>query len=83
MIDRKGWEEFREKGLLWWINVQLHMFGYALCYDYDDEGNLVEVYPARVGFRGFDMESTSEGYEKVSGYLKDNITKLHEESQDR
>ncbi len=37
------------------------------------------MYPARVKFRGFDQKSTSEGYEKITKYLKENIKELDEE----
>lgn len=30
MIERKSWEEFRNAGLLWWINMILHTFGWAI-----------------------------------------------------
>ena len=52
MVIKKSWEEFRSTGLLWWINMILHTFGWAICYEFDD-GKIVEAYPARVKYRGF------------------------------
>lgn len=26
MVERRSWEEFRESGLLWWVNRTLHLF---------------------------------------------------------
>lgn len=82
MIKEKSWEEFRYCGLLWWINMILHTFGWAICYDIDTEGNLVKVYPARVKFRGFDNRNNTDGYIKVSQYIKDNATELLKESKE-
>lgn len=79
MIKPETWEAFRETGLLWWINMLLHTFGWAITYDYDGD-RLLEVYPARVRFRGFSEKQTSEGYIKVSKYLKKNIEQLEEEA---
>ncbi|WP_207733339.1 hypothetical protein [[Clostridium] symbiosum] len=36
MIERKSWEEFRNAGLLWWINMILHTFGWAITVDLKD-----------------------------------------------
>lgn len=81
MVEKKSWEEFREIGLLWFINIILHMFGWAICYEIDNE-KIINVYPARVKFRGFDNKTTSEGYEKVTEYLKENIDDLLMEAKD-
>lgn len=80
-VDEKNWEEFRNTGLLWFINSILHLFGWAICYEYDN-GKLLRCYPARVRFRGFDEKSNSEGYVKVSEYLRDNIDNLTEEAKE-
>ena len=81
MITPKSWQEFRETGLLWWNNMNLHTFGWAIAYKVDKEsGKILEVYPARVKFRGFKADLNDEGYRKVSRYLKENAEKLYEES---
>ena len=36
MLTKKSWNEFREVGLLWFVNRILHLFGWAICVDYDD-----------------------------------------------
>ena len=86
MIDKKTWEEFRDSGLFWWINMILHTFGWAICYDFKDydketdSGTITEVYPARVKFRGFDGKNNDEGYQKISRYMKENAEQLEKES---
>ena len=81
MVDKKTWKEFKQSGLLWWINSLLHMFGWAIVISIDD-GEIIEAYPARVKFRGFDEKSNTEGYQKVSKFLLDNIQELEKESRD-
>ncbi len=80
MVERKSWEEFRKHGFLWWINMILHTFGWAIIYDFDDSGRIKEVYPARVKFRGFAEKHNTEGYIKVSEFMKANAEQLYKES---
>lgn len=67
-VNKKTWEEFRESKMLWWINMILHTFGWAIVFE-PDTGN---AYPARVKFRGFDEDNNSEGYIGVTEYMKTN-----------
>lgn len=81
MIDEKSWEEFRDSGLFWWINTLLHTFGWAIVIEMNKEsGKIVSAYPARVKFRGFDEESNSEGYKKLSQFMVKNAKQLEDES---
>lgn len=81
MTEEKSWKEFRESGLLWWINMILHTFGWAIIVEVD--GNeIIRAYPARVKFRGFSEESNTNGYIKVSNYLKENIDEIQKESKE-
>ena len=80
MISKKSWEEFRNSGLLWWVNMILHTFGWAIVVEmYDDK--VVNVYPARVKYRGFEEKNNTEGYIKVSQYMKENVSELLEEAE--
>ena len=78
MITQKSWEEFRNTGLLWFVNTILHMFGWALAYDLETK----TVYPVRCKFRGFTEDINMEGYKKVSKYLKENIDELVKETNE-
>ena len=83
MVNKQSWQEFREAGLLWWINMILHTFGWALAIEIDDETKeIVNAYPARVKFRGFDEKHNTEGYIKVSNHLKENVESLLKESME-
>jgi len=79
MVEEKTWEEFRSAKLLWFINQTLHLFGWAIVYEFGDEHNkelITRVYPARVKFRGFDTKNNSAGYKGLSEYIKNNINEL-------
>lgn len=80
MVEKKTWNEFRDSGFLWWINMILHTFGWAICVYIDDE-KIVDVYPARVKYRGFSEKNNTDGYIKVSKYMKENVDELLEESE--
>lgn len=81
MVVEKSWDEFRNNGLLWWINMILHTFGWAIVAEIEDR-KVTRVYPARVKFRGFEDKNNTEGYIKVSKYLKENADELFEEAND-
>lgn len=82
MVDKRSWREFRESGMLWWINMILHTFGWSIVVDLEKDGRVINVYPARIKFRGFSEKNNTEGYEKVSQYLKDNIDDILKESKE-
>ena len=81
MVTKKTWKEFRENGFLWWINMILHTFGWSIVVDIDDNGEITDAYPARVKFRGFGEKNNTEGYIKVSQYMKANVSDLLEEAE--
>jgi len=82
MVEEKSWKAFKDSGLFWWINTLLHTFGWALVIEMDKEtSEIIRAYPARVKYRGFDEESNSEGYKKVSRFMKENAEELEEEAK--
>ena len=81
MVEKKTWKEFRESGLLWWVNMLLHTFGWSIVIEVEDDGSISDTYPARVKFRGFSEQNNEEGYLNVSKYMVDNATVLERESQ--
>lgn len=82
MVEEKSWKEFRDSGMLWWTNMVLHTFGWSIVLEVDTEtGEIEKAYPARVRYRGFSEEVTTEGYKRVSRYLKDNCETLLEEAE--
>lgn len=82
-VRKRSWQEFREAGLLWWVNRLLHVFGWAIVVEIEQEtGEVLNAYPARVVFRGFDEGSETEGFEKVTTYMRDNIDELFAEAHE-
>lgn len=82
MAEKKTWKEFRESGFLWWINMILHTFGWAIVVDVEDDGSISDAYPARVKYRGFGEENNTKGYRKVSKYMLDNAEQLLKEANE-
>lgn len=82
MITKKTWKEFKDSGLLWWINMILHTFGWAIVFSVEEDGEIKDIYPARVKFRGFDEKTNTKGYINVSKYIKDNSNELFKESKE-
>lgn len=82
MMKKKTWNEFLDTGLLLQANQILHNFGYAITVSLDGENNVVEVYPARVKFRGFSEKAIDKSYTKVAQYLKENMNDLVKEVED-
>ena len=78
-MEEKTWEEFRESGLLWFVNTILHLFGWAIVVFKNDNGEIEKVSPARVNWRGFSEESNDKGYKNVTKFLSENIEDLLKE----
>lgn len=81
MVTEKSWEEFRNTGLLMFINQILHVFGWAICVDIENE-NVIKVFPARVKFRGFTEEVVTRNYIKISEWINNNSNELLKEAKD-
>lgn len=75
-MERKSWSEFRDSGLLWWINSILHIFGWAIVIEFNDD---IKAYPARVKYRGFEEDINTNGYINVTKYMKENCEQLLKE----
>lgn len=82
MVDQRSWDEFRDAGLLWFVNMILHALGWAICVDIGDDGHIFSAYPARVKFRGFATEINDEGYKKVAKYLKKNVDSICDDAME-
>lgn len=81
-ITEKTWAEFSDAGLLWFVNIILHVFGWAIVRECDNNGEITKVYPARTTFRGFAEDRNTWGYQSVAAYLKDNATDLYNEAKE-
>lgn len=59
----------------------LHTFGWAIVIEFGENNQIINVYPARVKFRGFGEKNNAKGYIMVSEYMKDNADSLLEEAK--
>lgn len=76
-VTPESWEEFRASGLLWWINRTLHLFGWAIVLEVEDgTGGVVDAYPARITFRGFDNETSTEQFTVLTKYIAEHAREL-------
>lgn len=82
MVEQRTWREFQDTGMLWVINRTLHIFGWSIVFDVSETDEILSVYPARVGWRGFQPEIDDEGFRKVSQYMVRNADQLAEEAEE-
>lgn len=75
-INSKSWEKFKNSGLLWWINMILHTFGWEIMYYFNADKEITNVRPRRTASRGFGEDTNDIGYTKVSQYLNEHATEL-------
>ena len=81
IVTPKTWDEFRGTGLFRFMNAFLHIFGWAIVLEADDDGNITKVYPARVKFRGFSEQAMADGYIQVSKFMAENASELLKEAK--
>jgi len=71
-------KDFRDTGLLMFINQILHVFGWVICAV--GEGDDMYLVPARTNFRGFTQSSIDSNYEKVARWIRDNGKEIYDEA---
>lgn len=71
-------DQFRESGMMMLANMFLQPFGMALVVKVED-GKVIDFFPARTTFRGFDPEDEDEMHERLAKYLADNAADFPEE----
>ena len=83
MVFKKSWNEFREIGLLWFVNRTLHLFGWAIVVEIDPKTKkTINGFPAKCKFRGFSEKCEIEGFKKVTKYLGMNHKRLTKEANE-
>ena len=78
----KLWNEFRDSGLLWWVNTQLHLFGMAIYFKYDENGDIISAYPDRCKFRGFTEERNDRGYVQLTDFIEKMMPQMLNDTND-
>ena len=78
---RHSWGAFREAGMLWAINRVLHMFGWAIVVEVDDDsGETVGAYPVRTEWRGFPRDREDLGYQRTAEWMEKAAVAIREET---
>lgn len=77
--EEKTWDEFRAYGLLTFVNQFLHLFGWVIVIEYDDDGNFVKAYPARTSWRGFPVETMTRAYRNLTRSMAKDMPDLLED----
>lgn len=80
MVKKSSIAEFRSTGLVVFVNMILHIFGWAIAFEIGANGEALNMFPARTKFRGFDEKSQTQAYIKISKFMVKNSAKLLKES---
>jgi hypothetical protein len=75
-VVESTWKEFADAGLFWWVNRGLHLFGWVLVREENEDGSISRVYPARTRYRGFEEKLETEGFQKLTAHLLVNAPDL-------
>lgn len=68
---KESWKHFSNLGLLWYVNRLLHFFGWTIVL-VQENGEVVDAYPAKTDARGFSEKSEERGYDRISkNFIKD------------
>lgn len=73
--EKRSWSEFRDSGLLWYVNRMLHLFGWALKFQMAND-EIIGVYPSKCKFRGFSEDIETNGFKKLTNHLAENMETL-------
>ena len=65
-------KEFKESGMLWFVNSILHVFGLALTWNPETDA----IEPVVTKFRGFEEKFNDAGYKALTEYMRDNSIDL-------
>ena len=69
-MKEEKWEKFLNTGLLVFVNSFLHIFGWAICIEWDETTKkAIRIYPAKVNFTGFSEKDNEEAYKKLNDHM--------------
>ena len=78
LLKRASWDSFRESGLLLFVNTFLQIFGWTIVVEYGEENVIKDAYPVKTKYRGFNEQSFTEAYKKVTNYMANNMDDIKE-----
>jgi hypothetical protein len=69
-------KEFRDSGLLWFVNRTLHLFGVVLVCTLNEDGSVTDLHPIKTSARGFTESNEHAGFRKLTKFLHANTDVL-------
>lgn len=78
MYEEVDWQVVADAGLFLIINQFLHLAGYALVRE-EVDGKIIRVYVAKCKFRGFDEQTTTDGYKRFTQHMAERMPELLED----
>lgn len=63
------WDKFRDSGLFRFLNMFLHIFGWAIQMNINDDGKVEKVYPIRCKYDGF-SDGDEKMMRKIGSFMK-------------
>jgi len=79
MITEKTWDDFHSAGLLWLVNSFLHVFGWAIVFETEEQEGVDVITSVYTKFRGFSKDTNNLGFKKVTEYMAMNSEELLKE----
>lgn len=70
--NERTWNEFRATGLLMFVNMFLHIFGWMIVIE-SDGSEIKRCYPARTKYKGFTEPSQNKAYERLENFMKNEV----------
>jgi len=58
------------------INSFLHIFGWCIILEFEDDGTFTRAYPARTKWRGFSSDAMDRAYRNVTKLMKEDVDQL-------
>lgn len=70
-MKRESWIYFKHTGLLHFVNLFLHIFGWCIVIEIDEyTKEVTDVYPARCNFNGFTKKDEAS-FKKLRKFMND------------
>ncbi len=76
----EAWTLFRNSGLLWYVNRTLHLIGWSIVLEIEEDDNTVSAaYPLRTTWFGFSDESNERNLKAFRTHMINNSLHLMRE----
>lgn len=68
-MEKESWLYFKSTGLLHFVNMFLHIFGWCIVIEMDEmTKEVIDVFPARCRFNGFTSED-EKSFKKLRKFM--------------